>query len=74
MKWINGYTEEEKIRQKGNWNIWFAWFPVIIGYTSEHRTIKVWLQNVERKGTYHDGYCEPDYVIYEYRELTKKEN
>jgi hypothetical protein len=50
MKWVNGYTREKKWEIKSNWHLWFAWYPVVLSSTPEGRSIKAWLQYVERKG------------------------
>lgn len=66
MIWVNGYTRVEKIRLKGQWHKWFAWFPVTVGLTNEQRKIKVWLQYVERKGEY-NAYYKPWCWCWEYQ-------
>lgn len=67
MKWTNGYSAEEKYNRKSNWHKYFAWFPVVVGLTSDNREIKVWWEWVERKGeiTYATF---PDWYFY-YREI-----
>jgi hypothetical protein len=49
MRWINGYIWEEKVRRKGIWHEWFAWYPVIVGQTEEKRKIIIWWEKVLRK-------------------------
>lgn len=68
MKWINGYTWEEKKNRKERWHKWFAWFPVCIGLTSDNRQIKVWLQYAERKGEFFYVFPGESGWSYKYRE------
>jgi hypothetical protein len=69
MKWVDGYTPEERWRQKearlSNWHNYFAWFPVRVGLTKNKRRIFAWLESVRRKGTY---YAEDmSYWVWEYK-------
>jgi hypothetical protein len=68
MRWINGYTYEEKIKRGESWHRWFAWFPVVVEITADKREIKEWLCWVEVKGHYSTGWGD-DYWWYEYRSL-----
>jgi hypothetical protein len=50
-----------------NWHTWFAWFPVRLTTPPSYPTVKVWLQNVQRRAkgwSLLDGDGPP---IYEYR-------
>jgi hypothetical protein len=65
MKWINGFTKEEKRRREKleeerlkEWHEYFALEPVVVGVTEDKREIKVWLKTVMRKGTLH----KPDHI------------
>ena len=54
MKWTNGRTYYAKDTYRQTWHKWFAWYPVEVGTTGEgenQRTVKVWLQYIERKKT-----------------------
>ena len=72
MKWINGYTYMEQHRRKheylGNWHRYFAWHPVVVNITEDHREIKVWLVYVERKGVYR-SFIDDSYWVWYYREI-----
>ena len=68
MKWIDGYTYQEKKRQKEQWHSRFAWFPTCVGETDQHRKIYVWLIPIERRGFLHCGW-EDIWWSYEYREM-----
>lgn len=55
MKWVNGETWESKVKRLEDWHKWFAWYPVIVDFIEvegKERTVKVWLDYVERKGQY----------------------
>ena len=70
MKWINGLTSQEKTRRREEWHTWFAWFPVMVGQTTDEHCIKVWWDYVERKGKFSwdsQGGC----WIYTYRKEEK---
>lgn len=61
MKWINGLTRDAKDELKKEWHRWFAWYPLTIGYSGEgknKRSIKIWLQYVQRRAKYafHNGF------------------
>lgn len=71
MKWIDGYTCDEKIRRREEWHHWFAWFPVCVGINEEKRKIMIWRETILRKGTFHIGWGD-FYWTYEYKELTKR--
>jgi len=68
MKWIDGLTDQEKQRRRseklakrGEWQRWFAWYPVTVGEVKKHK-IKVWLDYVERRGIIlHTKVCYYDY-------------
>jgi hypothetical protein len=66
MRWIDGYSYNEKRRRKEVWHLWFAWYPVRIGVTPEHRKIYVWLESVWRKGVYISSWGDC-YWIYQYK-------
>jgi hypothetical protein len=51
MRWIDGYTFEQKRKQREEWHRWWAWFPVVAGITPNGRKIKVWLGYVDRSGS-----------------------
>jgi hypothetical protein len=54
MKWINGETWESIRERKSDWHQWFAWKPVNVSTVSivgRTRHLKVWMENIERKGT-----------------------
>ncbi len=54
MKWIAGYTWMERWERKRKnlekWHIWFAWIPVVVGFTHDKKRIKMWLEKVDRRG------------------------
>lgn len=64
MKWISGFSDDEKVRRKKEWHRWFAWFPVIIGHTKDGRQIKAWLRYVKRRGThyFYSGHWKYEYA------------
>jgi len=71
MKWINGRTYKARDAYLKDWHKWFAWHPVIIGTTGEGKeehSVKVWLQYLERKGTYYQGWGG-NFWVWEYREI-----
>jgi hypothetical protein len=77
MKWINGETLESKTKRKKDWHVWFAWRPVIvkiINIDGKDRKVKIWLQDVLRRGSkkiYAGSYGLPHYCWeYEYKEIT----
>jgi hypothetical protein len=79
MKWVNGYTLKEKVRRYNlkqekfkKWHDWFAWDPVVVGTTEDEREIKVWLQTVRRKGTFHEKGIIFPYWTWEYKEIERK--
>lgn len=47
------------------WHRWFAWYPVVMTGISGHDHI-VWLETIERKGTYHT-YYGGDHWTWDYR-------
>jgi len=73
MKWINGYTWQERCRlkytRKSEWHKWFAWYPVTIKLTEEKRKVKIWLETIERKGDYYSDIAS-SFWSWEYRELS----
>jgi hypothetical protein len=78
MEWINGETQESKIIRKQKWHKWFAWFPVVVEYViidKKIRKVKIWLDYVNRKGTYHTNpFCYDATWTYEYEKLDKDNN
>ena len=53
MKWLM-YTKlgrfEEKQKRLGKWKKWFAWYPVEISSSNDHRQKEMaWLQYVEKR-------------------------
>lgn len=68
MKWIDGYTNVEKVRRLEEWHPRFAWLPTCVDETPEHRKIYVWLVTMERKGEWHFA-CEYSFWTYIYREV-----
>ena len=68
MKWISGETRESYIARKEQWHKWFAWYPVAIGWrkiAGKKRKVRVWLQHVQRIGTYAED-TEGAYWSWEY--------
>ena len=64
MKFDCGETHEERKARLGQWHRWFAWHPAKLG---DHDCR--WLEVVDRKGTYHESYCE-EWWTWEYRPAT----
>jgi len=69
MKWINGETQDSKVKRITDWHVWFAWYPVIVGeietpYDGKRRSIKIWWEYVMRKQLY-----SYDDIVYEYKEI-----
>lgn len=58
MRWP---TPPSKAVDKQNWHRWYAWHPVDVHGNT------VWMEVVERKGTFHYDSCGGSYS-YEYRE------
>lgn len=52
MKFRCGYKAKLKHRARKYWHSYFAWLPVSVG---EHDCR--WLEFVERKGRWKDGWC-----------------
>jgi hypothetical protein len=59
MRWP---TPPSRAVDKQNWHRWFAWYGVHVNGDT------VWLEIVERKGTYHPDSCGGGYS-YEYRNV-----
>jgi len=74
MKWIDGYTWQEKKKRREEWHEWFAWFPVTVGVTNDHRKIKVWGQIVMRRGHFFSNVSDSgwDYIYKEKSEWEKE--
>ncbi len=58
MRW----NEDPKPPKWADWHRWFAWYPITVG------TTRVWLEEVDRKGTEHCG-CDQCVISWEYRLL-----
>jgi len=70
MRWINGETFKHKKDRLSEWHIWFAWYPVTVGFTDNGHWIKIWRENILRKGSYLD--CElGGWWTWEYKEIEK---
>ena len=69
MKWLTIHTWAYQIQQKSCWHFWFAWYPVTIKFRPDGARDKVWLEWVERKGTYEPYFGD---WSYEYRLPTVK--
>ncbi len=78
MKWVNGYSEDEKDRRRRRdleecrakiqrWHRWYAWKPVTISITTEGRQVKVWMQWVVRRAIY-SSYTPDLFLNWEYKE------
>lgn len=72
MQWINGETWKSEKLRKSNWHKWFAWFPVVVSEVQmpdgKIRSVKVWLDTVERKGEYCSGWGD-SFWIWDYRNI-----
>jgi hypothetical protein len=73
MRWINGYdwetAWEKKCQLRKRWHRWFAWYPVVVGYTGGRRQKKAWLEDVLRSGEPAFTFEGAVYWDYKYKEL-----
>lgn len=60
MKWIGSETHYSKQDRQLEWNKWFAWFPVVVGYEkrgSKTKKVRAWFEIVERRRpNYYDNF------------------
>jgi len=62
MEWTTCHTYEHKKYVRGQWHVWFAWFPITVSMNADGSEGKVWLKKVLRKGeSSYDGW------VYEYK-------
>lgn len=62
-RWV---IRDEKITK---WHTWFAWYPVLMGYSDETHSWKmVWLKKIERLGIFWGDTMGSGYT-FKYREL-----
>jgi hypothetical protein len=71
MKFNCGPTAAERYERWHNarkeWHRWFAWRPVRIGPNE-----CIWLETLDRKGTYHSGYMCHTWWTFEFRRLGRR--
>jgi len=74
MVWKARLSREQKITRRCKKHLWFAWYPVKVGYTVEDgRRIKAWLIKVVRSSS--DWYTGLIFTKYDWRyELYKIDN
>lgn len=73
MIWKNGLTWAGEKAAKGKWHRWFAWHPVVVGFTEDDHCIKAWLQYIERKGEWYSSWGDCGWC-WEYRTICWRPN
>jgi hypothetical protein len=62
--------KRNKVKEKEQWHIWFAWHPVTIDKTNDGDFKKIWLENVLRCGKL--CYCTAGSIwSWKYKEIIK---
>jgi hypothetical protein len=71
MKWHGGETKKAKRNRLSEWHKYFAWHPVVVGYSYNGRKIKCWMCYVERQGKHDSYFSDFRNWRWEYRELER---
>jgi hypothetical protein len=58
MRWTDGLSADEIRRREKVWHKWYAWFPVVVGETSDGHMIYAWFEVVWRHRVEYTGKLE----------------
>ena len=65
MKWIC-FNKSQELE---TWHFWFAWHPVCIGKYPDGSLKMIWLEPLQRCGTFRYSYHDDGNWDWQYREL-----